>query len=206
MNPTAPKLDINGNISGGNYNMRKVEVNGPNPNSGGDININLAGQSTQLSNNLNPNVNFKGSQGIRIPNVVITDPRVGGNFTGNLNTNLPSNFDPKAEIKPAEIKMDSNIKPMNLDNCYDAQGNFCLTGIIPSKNDNNLNESINNLSMTNLLLLQSNRVDTKLNRSKLGSSNINQSIMNTNQLNTDLGNDNKVEMNVGLNVIKEDEK
>ena len=30
--------------------------------------------------------------------------------------------------------------------------------------------------------------------------------MNTNQLNTDLGNDNKVEMNVGLNVIKEDEK
>ena len=102
--------------------------------------------------------------------------------------------------------MDSNIKPMNLDNCYDAQGNFSLTGIIPSKNDNNLNESINNLSMTNLLLLQSNRVDTKLNRSKLGSSNINQSIMNTNQLNTDLGNDNKVEMNVGLNVIKEDEK
>ena len=206
MNPTAPKLDINGNISGGNYNMRKVEVNGPNPNSGGDININLAGQSTQLSNNLNPNVNYKGSQGIRIPNVVITDPRVGGNFTGNLNTNLPSNFDPKAEIKPAEIKLDSDIKPMNVDNCYDAQGNFCLTGIIPSKNDNNLNESINNLSMTNLLLLQSNRVDTKLNRSKLGSSNINQSMMNTNQLNTDLGNDNKVEMNVGLNVIKEDEK
>ncbi len=31
-------------------------------------------------------------------------------------------------------------------------------------------------------------------------------MMNTNQLNTDLGNDNKVEMNVGLNVIKEDEK
>ena len=30
--------------------------------------------------------------------------------------------------------------------------------------------------------------------------------MNTNQLNTDLNNDNKVEMKVGLNVIKEDDK
>ena len=197
MNPTAPRLDINGNISGGNSNMQ---------NAGVDNNINLAGQSPQISNNLNPNANYKGSQVIRIPNVEITDPKVGGNFTGNLNTNIPSNFDPKAEIKPAEIKIDNNIKPMNVDNCYDAQGNFRLTGIIPSKNDNNLNESINNLSMTNLLLLQNNRVDTKLNRSKMGSSNINQSIMNTNQLNTDLGNDNRVEMNVGLNVIKEDEK
>ena len=206
VNPMAPKLDINGNIAGGNVNMPNAEVNGPNQNLGGDVNINLQGQSPKFNNSLNPNTNFKGSQGIKIPNVEITDPKVGGNFSGNLNTNIPNNFDPKAEIKPADIKIEGNIKPLNVDNCYDTQGNFYLTGIIPSKNDNNLNESINNLSMTNLLLLQSNNVNNKLNKSKLGTNSINQSIMNTNQLNTDLNNDNKVEMKVGLNIIKEDEK
>ena len=206
MNPNAPKIDINGNITGGNLNMRKDEINGQNQNLREDNNINLELQSPQTTNNLNHNVNLQGNQGIRIPKVEITDSKVGGNFVGSLNTNIPNNYDPNAPIKPLDIKVEDNIQPINVGNCYDAQGNFYLTGVIPSKNENNINESINNLSMTNLLLLQSNRVDNKLNRSKLGSSNINQSYMNTNQLNTDLNNDNKIEMNVGLNVIKEDEK
>ncbi len=55
-----------------------------------------------------------------------------------------------------------------MEDCFDQQGNFYLSGVIPARNDNNLNESINNLSMINLLLLQNNRFDSKLGQSKLG--------------------------------------
>ena len=58
---------------------------------------------------------------------------------------------------------------------YDTNGNFNYSGVIPSKNDNNnINSSINNLNMSNLLLLQNNRVDqieTKLSKTKLGVNN-----------------------------------
>ncbi len=49
------------------------------------------------STNLNNGVNLK-SQAIKIPYIQITDLKVDGNFSGNLNTNLPSYFNPKQEI------------------------------------------------------------------------------------------------------------
>ena len=194
----APKLDINGNIVGATINTPKVDINGPNININKEMDLN------------NPSINLRRSQGIKLPNIEITDPKIGGNFVGDINTNIPNNFDPKAEIKPLDLKVEGGIKPINLDNCYDAQGNFCFTGIIPSKNDNNINNDINNLSMSNLLLLQGNRIDNKLSRTRLESSNINQSIMNTNHLNTDINNNKRFEMNInlggGLNTVQEDQK
>lgn len=76
-----------------------------------------------------------------------------GNFSGNLNTNLPSYFNKKIEIKPLELNFqnNTNIKAQKVEDCFDQKGNFYLSGVIPARNDNNLNESINNSSMTNLL-------------------------------------------------------
>ena len=56
--------------------------------------------------------------------------------------------------------------------------------------------------MSNLLLLQSNRIDTNLKNSKIGiNNNINQSAIVNTQLNTDVKNDNKIGVNVNLGGI-----
>ena len=190
VNINGPQINMNANNIGASLNMPKVDIKGTNQNLGGEININ---------NNLNTGMK---SQLINVPNIEITNPIVGGNLAGNLNTNVQNNFNPNQELKPVDLKMEGNINIQNPQNCYDAQGNFNYTGIIPSKNDNNLSASINNVNMSNLLLLQSNRIDTNLKNSKIGiNNNINQSAIVNTQLNTDVKNDNKIGVNVNLGGI-----
>ena len=109
VNINAPKLDINGNITGGNLNVPKVDMNMQNQNIGGNININgpkieIPSSNIKINNEVSNNfkepnfdINLKGSNSIKVPNINITDPNVGGNF--NNQTKFLSNVDtPQANI------------------------------------------------------------------------------------------------------------
>ena len=200
MNPThsgveinGPQLNMNSNNFGASINVPKVDITGTNPNLGGEININ---------NNLNTGLK---SQMINMPNIQITNPIVGGNLAGNLSTNVQNSFNPNQELKPVDLIMGGNINIQNPQTLYDTKGNFNYSGVIPSKNDNNINSSINNLNMSNLLLLQNNRVDqieTKLSKTKLGvNKNVSQNTAVNNQINVGIKNDNKIGMSVNLGGI-----
>ena len=189
-----PQLNMNSNNFGASINVPKVDITGTNPNLGGEININ---------NNLNTGLK---SQMINMPNIQITNPIVGGNLAGNLSTNVQNSFNPNQELKPVDLKMGGNINIQNPQTLYDTNGNFNYSGVIPSKNDNNnINSSINNLNMSNLLLLQNNRVDqieTKLSKTKLGvNKNVSQNTAVNNQINVGIKNDNKIGMSVNLGGI-----
>ena len=189
-----PQLNMNSNNFGASINVPKVDITGTNPNLGGEININ---------NNLNTGMK---SQMINMPNIQITNPIVGGNLAGNLSTNVQNSFNPNQELKPVDLKMGGNINIQNPQTLYDTNGNFNYSGVIPSKNDNNnINSSINNLNMSNLLLLQNNRVDqieTKLSKTKLGvNKNVSQNTAVNNQINVGIKNDNKIGMSVNLGGI-----
>ena len=189
-----PQLNMNSNNFGASINVPKVDITGTNPNLGGEININ---------NNLNTGLK---SQMINMPNIQITNPIVGGNLAGNLSTNVQNSFNPNQELKPVDLKMGGNINIQNPQTLYDTKGNFNYSGVIPSKNDNNnINSSINNLNMSNLLLLQNNRVDqieTKLSKTKLGvNKNVSQNTAVNNQINVGIKNDNKIGMSVNLGGI-----
>ena len=189
-----PQLNMNSNNFGASINVPKVDITGTNPNLGGEININ---------SNLNTGMK---SQMINMPNIQITNPIVGGNLAGNLSTNVQNSFNPNQELKPVDLKMGGNINIQNPQTLYDTKGNFNYSGVIPSKNDNNnINSSINNLNMSNLLLLQNNRVDqieTKLSKTKLGvNKNVSQNTAVNNQINVGMKNDNKIGMSVNLGGI-----
>ena len=189
-----PQLNMNSNNFGASINVPKVDITGTNPNLGGEININ---------NNLNTGMK---SQMINMPNIQITNPIVGGNLAGNLSTNVQNSFNPNQELKPVDLKIGGNINIQNPQTLYDTKGNFNYSGVIPSKNDNNnINSSINNLNMSNLLLLQNNRVDqieTKLSKTKLGvNKNVSQNTAVNNQINVGMKNDNKIGMSVNLGGI-----
>ena len=189
-----PQLNMNSNNFGASINAPKVDITGTNPNLGGEININ---------SNLNTGMK---SQMINMPNIQITNPIVGGNLAGNLSTNVQNSFNPNQELKPVDLKMGGNINIQNPQTLYDTKGNFNYSGVIPSKNDNNnINSSINNLNMSNLLLLQNNRVDqieTKLSKTKLGvNKNVSQNTAVNNQINVGMKNDNKIGMSVNLGGI-----
>ena len=92
-------------------------------------------------------------------------------------------------------------------NFYDKDGNFYVTGIIQPKNERNINDDINNMTQSNLLLLQSNQFDTKYNQSRINT-NMNQSGIVSNQLNTEINANigtNNVG-NIGLNIVEEEKK
>ena len=183
-----PTLDLNANLPNVNAQMPNVNINGPNVNLGTNINSNLTGLgNTGIGDpNLNLNINPTHS------GVEINGPQL------NMNSNQ--------ELKPVDLKMGGNINIQNPQTLYDTNGNFNYSGVIPSKNDNNnINSSINNLNMSNLLLLQNNRVDqieTKLSKTKLGvNKNVSQNTAVNNQINVGIKNDNKIGMSVNLGGI-----
>ena len=153
MNVFEPGANIeinNGNVPESNLNMQS-----------GDPNYNNYQYANVPPNNLDT-----GGE-IKIPDIQITDPKVGGNYTGQINTNLNNNTNQNIELKPIDINMEGN---MNVnDNNYNMM-------------NQNIEESINNIGKANLLLLQSN----KLTQSKVGNSNVNQSGM----INIELNNQN----------------
>ena len=59
------------------------------------------------------------SQMINVQNIEITNPIAGGNLAGDLNTNVQNSFNPNQELKPVDLKMESNINIQNPQNFYD---------------------------------------------------------------------------------------
>lgn len=148
---------------------------------------------------------------IKVPSVNITSNKIEGNYNGDINAVIPNNFDPNQNIQPVQINFDGNQQNMNMgtteNNFYDKDGNLYVTGIIQPKNERNINDDINNMTQSNLLLLQSNQFDTKYNQSRINT-NMNQSGIVSNQLNTEINANigtNNVG-NIGLNIVEEEKK
>ena len=140
-------------------------------------------QGNPTTNNINPGNNYNGSNNINIPLIDITDPNLGGNYKGDLKASLPK--DKNSQLQPVKLDTDRNNQVMELPEFYDAQGNFCMTGTIPSKNDRNLNNDIENVNKSNLLLLNSNKLDTHDNQNQ-NDTNLNNNI----QINYEVNNQN----------------
>ena len=188
----------NPNEPGTNYNMNNAEMNQQNQqnpqnqqnqvygnetgyNNNNNINNNNEIQENPTTNNVNPGNNYNGSNNINLPLIDITDPNLGGNYKGDLKANLPN--DNNSQLQPVKIETDRN--PNAMEQYYDAQGNFCMTGTILSKNDQNINNDIENANRSNLLLLNSNKLDTHDNQQQ-NDTNLN----NNTQLNNELNNQN----------------
>ena len=156
--------NYNNNINNDNYNNNEIQEN-------------------PTTNNINPGNNYNGSNNINIPLIDITDPNLGGNYKGDLKASLPK--DKNSQLQPVKLDTDRNNQVMELPEFYDAQGNFCMTGTIPSKNDQNLNNDIENVNKSNLLLLNSNKLDTHDNQNQ-NDTNLNNNI----QINYEVNNQN----------------
>ena len=212
INPQAQKSDINGNMTGTNLNIENQAQGGDISFKGTNVNINTNNNNfLELLETYDTKILLDKNKDIKVPSVNITSNKIEGNYNGDINAVIPNNFDPNQNIQPVQINFDGNQQNMNMgtteNNFYDKDGNFYVTGIIQPKNERNINDDINNMTQSNLLLLQSNQFDTKYNQSRINT-NMNQSGIVSNQFNTEINANigtNNVG-NIGLNIVEEEKK
>ena len=166
----------NPNEPGTNNNMNNAEMNQQNQQNqvyGNEMNYNNNYNNNQNNNNqiqqnqtpynVNPGNNYNGSDNINIPLIDITDPNLGGNFKGNLNANIQNDNNTNGQLQFVKLETDRNVNETNMNQGYNAQGNYGTNGMISSRNENNASIDIEKINKNNLLLLNNNNFNTNEN-------------------------------------------
>ena len=166
-NPNEPGTNNNMNNAEMNQQNQQNQVYGNEMNYNNNYNNNQNNNNQQQQNqtpyNVNPGNNYNGSDNINIPLIDITDPNLGGNFKGNLNANIQNDNNTNGQLQFVKLETDRNVNETNMNQGYNAQGNYGTNGMISSRNENNASIDIEKINKNNLLLLNNNNFNTNEN-------------------------------------------